>query len=286
MNFFNKIENPRKPEDFGRDIQAILEFKRHQVPGKTPEGMSADFLTPEGQEAAMQDGSKIGETVVKGYASPKLRAQETVDLMLQNVNDDVKVINKTTESRLGTKAEKLVNNQRETNEFNIRTRKELDATANFNKVMPLASAWAEEQIKGGAKLDKYSLIIQWYLDNPEVCRANGVLDGHETAAEIAERVAVELGMTERFYNGSDVRLVNVTHGPKIEPFLREVIGFKSLEEVGGALQPGESMEFIVNIDGDKNKSIKLSFRGQKYDVDEQQIKDLSQEYRDRIDKTR
>ncbi len=280
---FNKLERPAEKEDFGSSIKAVLEFKRHQDPGKTPEGMSADFLTEKGRNASVSDGQKVEEKTAKGYASPKLRAQETVDLMLQNVDDDVRVINKTLESLKGARAEKLVNNQREGNEFNIRTRKELDATANFAKIMPLASAWADEQIKTGAKLDKYSLIVQWYLDNPEICKENGVLGGHETATEISERVAVELKMTERFYNGSEVRLVNVTHGPKIEPFLQEIVGFKNLEEIGGALQPGESISFAVSIDEKKKKSVMLLFRGKEYLVDESKIRDLAQEYRDRIE---
>jgi len=286
---FEQKQRPAEKEDFGSRINAVLEFKRHQDPGKDPAtGMSADFLTEKGQAAAIQDGKEIEERSVKGYASPKKRAQETVDLMLDNVyaslDYSIDVVNKTTASLKGTGAEKLTNNQREGNIFNIRTRKELDATANFAKIMPLASAWAEEQLKGGAKLDKYSLIVQWYLDNPEKCKENGVLGGHETAAEIAERVAVELGMTERFYNGSNVRLINVTHGPKIEPFLQEVVGFKNLEEIGGALQPGESIKFAVNIDDMKKKTVKLLFRDKEYPVDENKIKDLAQEYQDKIRK--
>lgn len=283
---FKNIENTigGEKKEFGSNIKAVLEFKRHQDPGKNPEtGMSADFLTEQGKEASMVDGRKVKGPEVKGYASPKLRAQETVDLMLQNVGDSVEVINKTTESLKGTKAEKLVNNQRETNEFNIRTRKELDAVNNFKNIMPLASARADEQIKGGAKLDKYSLIVQWYLDNPEICKANGVLTGHETATEIAERVATELGMTERLRKGREVRLINVTHGPKIEPFLQEAIGFKNLEEIGGALKPGESIQFQVDIDENKKKTVKLLFRDKEYAVDETPIKALAQEYRDRIE---
>ena len=273
--------NPEKNE-FGRNIEAVLEFKRHQVPGKTPEGMSADFLTPEGQTAAANDGSAIKEWNVKGFASPKLRAQETADLMLQNVDEDINIINRSTESLKGTDAEKRSDKLRPENTFSVRTKKELDVTANFAKIMPLAGAWAEEQIKNGAKLDKYALTVQWYLDNPEACRANGVLTGRETAAEIAERVATELGLTERLYNYSYVRLINVTHGPKLEPFLQEVIGFKSLVEIGGALQPGENFQFAVSIDENKKKTVQLIFRDQKYPVDEEQIKILAQEYRDKL----
>ena len=91
LNFKN-IENTvgAEKKEFGSNIKAVLEFKRHQDPGKNPEtGMSADFLTEKGKEASTADGQKIKDPTVKGYASPKLRAQETVDLMLQNVNDDV-----------------------------------------------------------------------------------------------------------------------------------------------------------------------------------------------------
>jgi len=270
---------------FGHNIEAILEFKRHQDPGKTPEGMSADWLTEKGKAAAIEDGQKIYDPKVKGFASPKLRAQETVDLMLQSVDDDVMVINKSLASLQGTGAalENRTDQERKDNKFNIRTRRELDTTANFAKIMPLASAWADEQLKVDSKLDKYSLIVQWYLDNPEICKENGVLDSHETATEIAERVAIELGMTERFYNNSDVRLINVTHGPKIEPFLKEVIGFNNLEEIGGALRPGESFELAVSIDNNKQKITKVLFRNKEYPLDEKQIKDLAQEYRARIE---
>ena len=285
MNFFKFAEfkkNAAEKQEFGTNITAAIEFKRHQDPGKTPEGMSADWLTEKGQEASRQDAAGIEEMAVGGYASPKLRAQETVDLMLDNVDEGVAVVNKKMESLAGTGAENRSDKQREGNEFRIKTKKELDATANFAKVMPLASAWANEQMAAGAKLDKYSLIVQWYLDNPEVCRENGVLTSRETAAEIAERAATELGMTERFYSGSEVRLINVTHGPKLEPFLAEVIGLKNIEEMGGALKPGESFQFAVKIDENKKKEVKLLFRGKEYAVDEAQIKSLAQEYRDRL----
>jgi hypothetical protein len=56
-----------------------------------------------------------------------------------------------------------------------------------------------------------------------------------------------------------------------------------LEEIGGALQPGESIKFAVSIDGNKSKAVKLLFRDKEYPVDEAQIKALAQEYRDKLE---
>ncbi len=297
MGIFNKMSdnlnkeslsgNQKKEkgsERFGFDIKAVIEFKRHQIPGKDPEtGMSADYLKPEGQDAAAQDGTKIKEEVVKGYASSKLRAQETVDLMLQNVDDDVRVINKTHDSLTGTVTEES-KNQRGDNKFTIRVAKELAVVDNWLKIKPFADDWVKKQIEAGSKLDKLSLTVQWYLDNPGICKEYGVLTAHEEATNIAERAAIELGMIDRLYSKGNVRLVNVSHAPNIIPFLQEVIGFKKIEEIGGALQPGENMELMVNIDHDKNKIVKLLFRDKEYLVEEDRIKALAQEYRDRVNK--
>lgn len=279
---FSKRESVPDKEKFGRDIEAKLTFIRHQDPGKTPEGMSADFLTEKGQLAAQEQGGTIEAPKVAGYASPKLRAQETEDLILQNVNEGTEVINKKLAELEGTRAAQRGDNQRPENRFRIKVRKELDALVNFGNIKPQIDAWVAEQKKAGDERGVYDLMIEYYLDNPEVDKAGDVLTPREAAAEIAERAATELGMTERFYQGSQVEMVNVTHGPKLEPFLQEVIGFKSLVEIGGAVQPGEGLSFMVKIDNQGQKETKLLFRGKEYAVDEEKIKELAQEYRDRL----
>ncbi len=284
FNFFEtkpKIEKKEK-EKFGINISAVIEFKRHQVPGKTPDGMSADFLTKEGQQGSSLDGQEIKEKSVGAYSSPKNRAQETVDLMLDNVDEDTRVINKKIESLADSRMAGGSSDQRPENKFNVKLRRELDTTANFGELMPLAKKWAEEQLNSGSKLDMYSLIVQWYLDKQKICQEKGVLTSKETAAEISHQLAWELGMTQRFYSGSDVRLINVTHGPKLEPFLKEIVGFNKLEEIGGALKPGEKFEFLVKIDEDKKKTTLLKFRNREYQVDEEKIMELAKEHEMRI----
>ena len=261
--FFKFAKRDQKAErteslENGRDIEAKLIFIRHQDPGKTPEGMSADYLTEKGQDAARAQGKTIEGSNVGGYASPKQRAQETDDLILQNVGEDVTVINRKLAELQGHMGEKRSDNQKPDNQFRIKVRKELDALLNFGKLKPKADAWAAEQKAAGDQRGDYDLIVDYYLNNPEMDKACGVLTPREAAAEIAERVATELGMTERFYKGSQVEMVNVTHGPKLEPFLKEVIGFKSLAEIGGAVKPGEGFNFMIKTDDQRQRSALLS----------------------------
>lgn len=276
---------------FGRNVKAVLEFMRHETPGKITEGpkagMSADFLTPEGQERARAKGPAITEPAVKDYASPKMRAQETVDLGLQNADEDVRVINQ----RLKCEAREASVGQRQENEFLIRTKPELDTAKNFEKIMAPAKAWAEAEIANGGKRSLYDLIVQYYLDHPEQSAELGTTTPQEAAEEIAARAGREIGMTERFYSGSNVRLRNATHGPKLEPFLQRVMivdgqtGFKDLTEIGGVLNPGEGFELAVDRKGkgDENVNVRIRFRGQEYDIDIAELERLADAYEQRLE---
>jgi hypothetical protein len=286
---FEKMEEKK---EFGKNIHAVIEFGRHEVPGKTPEGMSADYLKPAGQEKAKIRGSFIEEDKIGGYASPKLRAQETIDLEMQST-ENVEVINRKLEDLKNSKGEdiNIKDDQKEGSIFRIKTKKELDTVQDFGKIMGDAKEWAKKEIDGGSKRKTYDLIVQFYLDNAELCVEKGVITPREAAAEIATRAFKELGMTERFYKDTDIRLTNITHGPKLEPFLQQILinengekGFESLEEIGGALNPGESFEFDVQIDKEGNKVVKLKLKGKVYNIDLEEIEKLYQEYKEKHNK--
>ena len=92
MKHFEQTTSLEKKE-FGKNVHAVLEFLRHATPGKTPEGMSADFLTGSGQEMAKGLGKqRPKEKKVGGYSSPAKRAQETGDLYLDYTDDSVEVV--------------------------------------------------------------------------------------------------------------------------------------------------------------------------------------------------
>jgi hypothetical protein len=272
-------------KEFGKNVHAVLEFLRHATPGKTPEGMPADFLTEGGQAMAKGLGKqRPKEKKVGGYSSPAKRAQETGDLYLDNTDDSVEVINNTMAK---TKANYPA--QKQGNVFRMKTKQELAPVVDFAKIMLLAKAYAKAEKEAGSKLDDLTLTFQFYLDNPDLCEQNGVDSPREAAASIAHRVATELGMTERFVEDTDVRLINVTYGPKLEPFLKEIIGFKKLEDIGGAVKEGENLQFVVDIDNDKNKKVILVFRDKEYEMTPEQIKtisDLSQEYKKKLEKAK
>lgn len=283
---FEKIEK----KEYGKNIHAVLEFGRHETPGKTPEGMSADYLKPEGQESAKARGKLIVEEKVGGYSSPKLRAQETIDLEMQSTDDSVDVINRKLEDLKNSDGEDVLikKDQKEGNVFRIKTKKELDTVQDFKNIMGDAKEWAQKEIDGGSKKGMYELIVQFYLDNSDLCIEKGVITPREAAAEISARAYKELGMTERFYKDTNIRLTNITHGPKLEPFLQQVLiqdngekGFKSLEEIGGALNPGESFNFEVDIDENGKKNVKLNLKGKAYEVDLEEIEKLYQEYKEK-----
>lgn len=285
----NQATPPERPkEKFGQNVALEIEFCRHEEPGKTPEGMSADFLTEKGKERAAAKGKLFKQPKVKGYASPKLRAQETVDLALRNVNANVEIINQ----KLSSPADQgkktigqITRGQKPENTFNIRLRPELDTTKNFAKIMPEAKQWAKEQIATGAKGKEHDYIIQYYLDHTERARELGVTPPEQTAEEIAFAASREIGMTKRLYSDSRAHLLNGTHGPKLEPFLQRVIigpngkkGFESLDEIGGAFNPGESFKFISQTDEAGKQTVKLLFRGQEYEVDLEKLEELSDGY--------
>lgn len=269
------LKNVEKKE-FGKNIHAIIEFARHEIPEKTPEGTSDDYLTSEGKSNASETGKQIKEKNVAGYASDYRRTQETVDLNLQNVDDQVTVINRKLESLENKEAPK---NQKGENVFKIKTSSELNVIDNFREeIVPDAQKWADQKIAEGSKQNKYDLIVQFYFENDKLCQERNVSTPRQAATEIAYRVALELGMAQRFYDDSEVRLINTSHSPKLESFLKEILHFDSINEIGGAIKTGESFNFEVNIDEKSRREVKFNFRDRSYNIDENIVKDLAKEY--------
>jgi hypothetical protein len=272
---------------FGRNIHTVIEMSRHEEPGKITEGpkagMSADFLTEKGQQRSADKGSGIKEGFVKDYSSPKLRAQQTGDLGLQAVDanaNGVFIINQKLENFKG-----VVKGQKPGSEFIMRIRSELDTTKNFDLINAEAKPWVAEQLSQGSKMTAYDLTVQYYLDHQDRCAELGTTTPQEAATEVAYTIIQEIDMSQHFKNDSDVRLRNFTHGPKLEPFLQRAVakknhglGFKSVDEIGGAVKPGESFLVPADRDSQGNLSVKLTFRGQDYSLDEQTVREMAKEY--------
>jgi|GEM_PF-1037519 len=289
-----KVEQQPKLK-FGQDVQVEVEFMRHEEPGKTPEGMSADYLTETGKVRAAAKGKDI-DRLTKGYSSPKLRAQETIDLQLQNADHEVLIINQKLSDQ-ASKGEKTIKDiavgQKPENVFNMRLRPELDTVVNFAAINEETKQWAKAQIANGSKRPEYDLVVQYYLDHPERSYEMEVTTPQDAAEEIAFAASREIGMSKHLYSDSNVKLLNGTHGPKLEPFLQQILigkdgkrGFASLEEIGGAFKPGENFKLLAKTKmGEKGKlemEVRLLLRGQEYAVDMPRLEQLARNYRNRL----
>ena len=98
-------------------------------------------------------------------------------------------------------------------------------------------------------------------------------------------------MADKLYSGSNIDLINGTHQGLPEALLKEVlvrrkddrdlVGFEKLEDIGGALQFTEGMEFLIRVDEQGNKVLKLNFRGQTYDIAMDKLLELAKAYEER-----
>ncbi len=276
--------------DFGHNITMIMTFMRHEQPGKTPEGLSADFLTEEGELSATKRGGERKIENLKIYSSPKFRAQRTVNLVAENVDETINVINKTFTETTNVNPK----NEASKNKFIVREVKELDAIKNMGPLYLEGMRHADTLIAQGDKHSQLDLAVQYVLDNPERSKELNSLTPEEIASEMAHRITYETQMSNKFYNNSKVELLHGTHGPRFEPFLQQVIvnddgthGFKHLDEIGGAAKPGEGFSIIQKrstkdeINND-NYSLELTYKNKTYQVDLIRLKELAVLYKKEV----
>ena len=274
------------PEDYGKNVHMTLTFMRHEEPGKTPDGMSADYLTETGKLNAAVRGFNLDAGIKKLFSSPKKRAKQTVDIMGQNAYSDVEIMNKTFEQAETERPE----GEKE-NKFNVREVPELDTAPNIGPLWKEAAAHAKELIKGGDKHREIDLTLQYILEHPDRAKELGAPSTEEIAAPLAYRVAYEAQMSDKLLNNSDVELIHGTHGPKLEPFIREVIvnkagepGFKHVDEIGGAFDPGEGFGIELrrndkdSPDNPNNYELELKVRGMSFKVDVTRLLEPAKKY--------
>lgn len=119
----------------------------------------------------------------------------------------------------------------------------------------------------------------------------------EIAGALSAFVVHYSQMTKHLKSNSKVLLPSGTHGGMIEPFLREVLirrtednkeirGFQSIEEAGGAFDPSESFDIKIETDEQgKLKSMDVSFEnpvrfvGENLFLDGKKIVELAEHYK-------
>jgi len=272
-------KSPENAERRGRNVALTFTFTRHEKPGKTPEGMSADFILPDGLDRMRETGKSEGaEYIMVAGSRDVKRARQTGEAYMQGLNEAgmVELINR--DGVEGSKAR----------EFGVYAMDDLNPVANVGKVLQLILAEGKKLVHEGqldaGKLEGWA--IARYLETPdETFRAQGVTTVRETAARIAHRLIAGTRMASRLYADMDTKVNNFTHGPNLECLLKHVIvidgktGFDHVSEIGGYFAPGESINFDIQTDEQGNlKPLKIKFRDKEYDVDTDILKTLADEY--------
>jgi broad specificity phosphatase PhoE len=243
-----RISSPESLDRFGRNVEIHAFFVRHGEKGESGE------LTEEGRKQASEFGASLeNRDAVKGYTSPVQRAVETVEKIIESSQH-----NKKLKTRIRTELGIPPSSKEFYEKFKELERQGPDA----------AAAWF---LSFGAK-------------RPDAETASP----HEVAESFAYVLTKYLKMAEKLYSGSNIDLVNVTHQGLPEALLKEVlkrkidnkevVGFDKLGEIGGALRFTEGMEFIIKTDSEGNKRLKVSFRGQEYDIDMVKLAELAKSY--------
>lgn len=278
----------------GKNVHITATFSRHEEPGKTPEGMSADFLTDRGKQRAKERGTaEISHEFVMTTGSKAVeRARETGALekegMVDLSNID-RVVNRQFTDRLAQAGHK---------KFGERGGHVIYRNPDLDPVKGLKNMWLEAGQKAAKAIgrgeitadQKETFQYEYFLNNPDHAEELGSQTPREAAQDVAHRVSQTLQMSSRLYEGMDLDNRNYTHGPKPECALKFIlrqpdgkVGYDKLEEIGGPFKPGES--FSLDIQRDKNgELLPVGIkRGDKKlgSLDMEMVKTLTEEYRSR-----
>ena len=294
-------KSPENKEQ-GRGTQVTFSFTRHEKPGKTPEGMSADYILPEGLDNAKYRGRKEADAhflLVTGSKNVK-RARQTAKAYMAGVDETyigelnaaIRKVREVNENNFTEIINKDGSEGTTLHEYGVYAMPDLDPVWDVGKVLKPILAKGKKLVDEGSlpasDLEKWA--IGQYMEQPdEVFTEQGVDTPRETAAEMAHRLLSGVRMSGKLYSGLDVKVNNFTHGPKIECLLTQVIRDRkelghhiSVGELRGALSPGESVDFDIRRDDDGNLlPIEALVRGQRYPVDSWQLAQLITEYRER-----
>lgn len=290
-----KIESTLEKKEFGHNIHIEVDFDRHFAPKKDPDsGASLDALALKGHREKRKAGKNLPDNMkIKEYASEMKRAQQSAMEInsIDDENKDAQIINQALTAKL---KEKLVGRgydksklDRRSFKFLARIKKELNPLK-WNKKYKLKCLLKNPEEPNKEKWQKksYDEVVQYWLDNPD--NSGETTNALESAAAFAHRINTCSRMANRLYDNSNVLLKHKTHGPNPDALLKEIIiqengkkGFDNVQEIDGAIKPGEGIKFIIDIDADGNKTTKLKFRDKVYDYDKERFNELVEIYKEK-----
>lgn len=276
----------------GKNVHMTISFIRHQEPGKTPEGMSADFLTDKGIAAASERGKRIPHEYIFVMGSKGVkRARQTGALELESATSPEGIAN-AVNKKMTPELEARSHEKFAKGEYLIYRHGDLDPVKGLKDMWLEGGTKAKETVERGEipEDQKENYQYDYYLNNPDRARELKAQTPREVAQDMAHRLFTHLIMSKRIYEGMDLNARNYTHGPKPECALKFMLrqpdgklGFDKIEEIDGPFKPGESFELDVQRDEKGElKPLKI-LRGEQElgTLDLEAVKQLVEEYKTR-----
>jgi hypothetical protein len=249
IKFENTINSPEK----GRDIVINILVVRH---GKKDE---VGNLSPSGREGAEDMGREktIPKNGIKFYTSPFNRTRDTLKALIQGIKEQ------NGENRI----------------FKSRVRYELAPPRWTNFEMFIKKANEIRKIEGDRGLFKY------IFSEPSI---QGDLE--KWSSGLAFLINEYRKMAPRLYSNSNVELSHITHDILIEDFLKKVailkdekgnrITLNNLDIIDGDIKPLEGFNLRICLDVQKRETLKIFFRGREFDIDEDRLNKLVNEFKE------
>ncbi len=234
-----KIKNIEKQEEFGSNVQMIVDLIRHG------EKDSKGLLTKKGRAEAEKFGEEIRKNEpdssgIKNYSSDVPRAMETGKAI---VGDD--------------------------NNFKQRRRESLSFTGKSSekfkeKFISLVNKESKDE----------TLAVQAIIDSNDEKVDPETISSKEISQEVAKQILTLIKMTERLKKGSKVNVVMTSHSGWIENFLVDILkedrrGF--MKKIGGQLDFLEGPKITIDRKNKENVLISLTFRNYNIKISEDDL---------------
>jgi len=254
--------------------EGIISVFRHG--DKTPEGQ----LSPKGFEQAREKAEtteRLG-VIVKDYASPTQRAQDMGKEMSQTLADQELIYPDTEKTIKGEK-------------YNSRARDYLSFAEKGIKPQWLIENWKALSKQGSNKP------LETYLSFNEERPDQTTLSPKEMASRVGKVIYDQIRLIGRLKSGSEVNLVDASHSPTLDVFIASFLknkieqdpvdleGETLVEKMGGAFSVAEGFDIKVKTDEQRKLTAKINFRGKEYEIDMNELKELSEFYKEDKKKT-
>ncbi len=258
--------NPEKlqPEieqslECGNNVNLNFIFARHGE--KSGEGKES-ILTEKGQEQAAELGRLIEtpEDGVKVYYSDKIRAQQTAEILMNEIAISQAQTKKIEElKREGFKSARI---------------------------------HRQEKLLGTGVLDEKLIKTRFggiakFIETDEQDIPQDITSPRELASAIAKLIMRYMRVSPRLPSDTEVTLVNITHLPTLMSFLKNTIGQEIeqnpinpkgenfVEKIGGPINPAERITLKVHRENPENLKITIQLRGKEFPIDLETLKSLA-----------